>query len=64
MFDYVGEKARSNRPLELAGFDCQFPGAQAFSQAKKTCRPRNRGRETGALPRKNSIKAIETLLDF
>jgi len=50
VFDYVGEKARSNRPLELAGFDCQFPGAQAFSQAKKTCRPRNRGRETGALP--------------
>jgi len=24
LFDYVGERAQSRRPLELAGFDCQF----------------------------------------
>jgi len=26
LIDYVGERARSRRPLELAGFDCQFNG--------------------------------------
>jgi erythromycin esterase len=27
LFDYVGERARSSRPLELAGFDCQATGS-------------------------------------
>jgi len=27
LIDYVGERAQSRRPLELAGFDCQFNGS-------------------------------------